>query len=760
MDFKTKTGEFTEKSPEIPMLLELNYKPDHFQMHSFESIVCGHHLLVTAHTGSGKTLIAEYAIAYAIAKNCKAIYTAPIKALSNQTFKNFQERHPDWNIGIHTGDIQLNEQGQVVIMTTEILRNKLFSGELDENVKIVIFDEVHWMNDQSRGHVWDECFIKMPQGIQMVMLSATVERAEDWCRWLSETKQHPVDLIPTTHRVVPLSHNIISDNQLKEFYNTQTKKFMVTEKLSNSVCRSISIQQLNANIDIFNRLNMLPAFFFCFNRKLCDKYAHSIQADFTSSCEQAEIRYKLEKLKRDNPNVQGIPDMAKMESLLIKGVAFHHSGLLKEIREIVEHFVELGLVRVLFVTETFAAGINMPTKTVVFTDVAKFDGVEGKRFLLSAEYHQMAGRAGRRGKDTRGYVVIMPLNTEPPTWKELEYIVTGSMSPLTSKFRVDYCFILKMLKNKAPEPLSADEIVNFAHQTLMFKDIQQDCIKASEELKKCTVAPLPNPYKHEALIKEYIDTKLNGKGQVHKKLKKIQSQVPYDERNDFEKYLQQFQNYQQQLQEYDAKTVKIQQQLHTVQKDVNRCLDFLEQCGFIKKADAVAGAFFSCTYKGLVAAEINECNEIWLTEMIMNGELDNYSFTNIVGLLSQLLDDKSTEREFEYIHTSTKTLLETARNIGQKFAYRDNSHYNWELSHTDTDIIEMWADGCNLEDIYRYVAKYCQYHFYEGDFTKTILRLKNLCQSVYKITEMTHNSKLLSTMSGFTEKLVRSIVIP
>ena len=468
-----------------------------FQKYSIESIIEGNHSLVTAHTGSGKTLPAEFAIQHFKEKGKKVVYTSPIKALSNQKYFEFSNKYPEISFGIFTGDIKVNPCADVLIMTTEILMNYLFSlDKNDENLTsndfelninddlgCVIFDEVHYINDEHRGQNWEQTILMLPAHIQMVMLSATIDAPEKFAEWCEKCKPSTkqVYLSSTNHRVVPLTHygflttnegvfKRIKDKETQQNIRKKTNKFVIL-KSSNDKFDDIGHAQLKSTIELFEKNNaymnkthvlnqlvkqlneeeMLPAIVFVFSRKNVEVYAKAITTnilEFDSKVPYT-MRNECDQVLRKLPNYQeymNLPEYEELTKLLEKGIGIHHSGMIPIFREMVETMISRKRVKLLFATESFAIGLDCPIRTAVFTSLKKFDGT-GMRYLFPHEYGQAAGRAGRRGLDTVGHVIHCNNMFELPSLTEYKDILCGKPQSLQSKFRVSYSTILNLMKN-------------------------------------------------------------------------------------------------------------------------------------------------------------------------------------------------------------------------------------------------------------------------------------------------------------------------
>ncbi|CRG96647.1 helicase with Zn-finger motif, putative [Plasmodium gallinaceum] len=487
------------------MLLNYDFELDDFQKRSINHLNNFKHVFVAAHTSAGKTLIAEHAIALSIKLQKKAIYTSPIKALSNQKYNEFKNIFK--NVGIITGDVKMNVNANCIIMTTEILRNLLYlNDKIINNIHCVIFDEVHYVNDEDRGVIWEESIIMLPDHVQILLLSATVPNYLEFADWVGFTKKKEVISISTKKRPVPLLHYIYAYDSIflimdekNKFYSSSFKEIYIKirekeeasknqkqlqyKKKSNydpkskpvqnksetdntkgyyEYCKQkrkqktffneasmkTEIQKLQTLIKKLEQDNKLPVVLFCFSRIKCETYAKCMpHLNFLNNKEKSKvhlfIKESISKLCTRDRELNQIKNLSK---LLEKGIGIHHSGLLPILKEIVEILFSKGLIKVLFATETFAMGINMPTKSVVFTSIYKHDHLK-KRILTSSEYTQMSGRAGRRSSDKYGYVYIFCCDNIPDQVQLTEMMMQKAVS-LKSKFKVTYNMILKLLINK------------------------------------------------------------------------------------------------------------------------------------------------------------------------------------------------------------------------------------------------------------------------------------------------------------------------
>ena len=402
-----------------PPLRDFPFKLDPFQQEAINCLEGNHSVLVSAHTSAGKTAVAEYAIALSLKDKQRVIYTTPIKALSNQKYREMLDIFVD--VGLMTGDVTINPSASVLVMTTEILRNMLYRGsEVMREVGWVIFDEIHYMRDKDRGVVWEETIILLPDNVHYVFLSATIPNARQFVEWVSLLHKQQVHVVYTDQRPVPLQHYIFPGggdglylvvNENGEFLEDNFQRAM---SILSETPEGKSKKHFKGNESVGQILESImekrlePVIVFSFSRRDCEAYALQLsKMDFNTSEEKRLVQDVFQNaIAVLNSEDKKLPQIENVLPLLKKGVGIHHSGLLPILKEIIEILFGEGLLKVLFATETFSLGLNMPARTVVFARARKFDG-EHFRWLNSGEYIQMSGRAGRRGLDDRGIVMLM-----------------------------------------------------------------------------------------------------------------------------------------------------------------------------------------------------------------------------------------------------------------------------------------------------------------------------------------------------------------
>lgn len=466
------------KAPEKPAR-EYPFALDPFQQVSVYSIQRNESVLVSAHTSAGKTVVAEYAIAHCLKNNQRVIYTSPIKALSNQKYREFMADFGD--VGLMTGDVTINPTATCLVMTTEILRSMLYRGsEIMREVAWVIFDEVHYMRDKSRGVVWEETIILLPDKVRYVFLSATIPNAMQFAEWITKTHNQPCHVVYTDFRPTPLQHYffpqgadgihlVVDEKGVFREENFQKAMQVISDKQGDDPADAMAKRKgkgkdkkLNKGgqkgpSDIYKIVKMImmknynPVIVFSFSKRECENLALQMSSlSFNDDSEKQLVtkvfNSAIESLAEQD---RELPQIQHLLPLLKRGIGVHHSGLLPILKETIEILFQEGLIKVLFATETFSIGLNMPAKTVVFTSVRKFDGVS-QRWVTPSEFIQMSGRAGRRGLDDRGIVIMMiDEKMEPTVAKE---IVRGEQDKLNSAFYLSYNMILNLMRVEGISP--------------------------------------------------------------------------------------------------------------------------------------------------------------------------------------------------------------------------------------------------------------------------------------------------------------------
>jgi ATP-dependent RNA helicase HelY len=453
---------------------------DAFQLDAIDAVDHGMSTLVAAPTGSGKTVVAEFAIERALDRGGKAFYTTPLKALSNQKFGDLVAKHGAERVGLLTGDNAINPEASVVVMTTEVLRNMLYERSSTlTGLHAVVMDEVHYLQDPYRGAVWEEVLIHLPPSVSVVALSATISNAEEFGEWIT-TLRGDTRVVIEERRPVPLEHHYLVGSRLHPMHIEQDGILMPNpyvvsldqhelktktyyrrgsalpqhQRISRprEGYRRVYVPRREEVVEVLAREGMLPAIYFVFSRSGCEKsvrWLRDARVRLTTRDEAATIRDRAEAraawVDDDDLTSLGFPEF--LESLTT-GVAAHHAGMLPLFKETVEELFQDGLVKVVFATETLSLGINMPAKSVVIEDLWKFQG-ERHELVTPGEYTQLTGRAGRRGIDALGHAVVVYQRQVP--FERVAGLAATRTYDLASSFRPSYNMAVNLVRNYTPE---------------------------------------------------------------------------------------------------------------------------------------------------------------------------------------------------------------------------------------------------------------------------------------------------------------------
>ncbi|MEM9805668.1 MAG: DEAD/DEAH box helicase [Cyanobacteria bacterium P01_D01_bin.56] len=430
---------------------------DLFQVEAIEALNQGQSVIVCAPTGSGKTLVGEYAIHRALHENKRVFYTTPLKALSNQKLRDFRELFGHGKVGLLTGDTSVNREAPILVMTTEIFRNMLYGTTMGEvgnavrDVQTVVLDECHYMNDRQRGTVWEESIIYCPPEIQLVGLSATVANGDQLTDWIAKI-HGPSQLIYSDFRPVPLTIHFATGkgifpllNEKKTALHNRLKNHRRPPRRQKGQKKKPVTATMAFIVSQLQQKDMLPAIFFIFSRKGCDKAVKNISSlSLVTPSEASVLKHRIDQFLAANPEAARVGQVEP----LYRGIAAHHAGLLPAWKSLVEELFQAGLIKVVFATETLAAGINMPARTTVISSLSKRTD-SGHRLLRASEFLQMAGRAGRRGMDYEGHVVTVETPFEGA--QEAGYLALAKPDPLVSQFTPSYGMVLNLLQTHTIE---------------------------------------------------------------------------------------------------------------------------------------------------------------------------------------------------------------------------------------------------------------------------------------------------------------------
>lgn len=830
------------------------YELSDFQKHAIKAIVDGNHVLVTAHTGSGKTLPAEFAIKHFVNQGKKVIYTSPIKALSNQKYYEFSRKFPDITFGLLTGDIKTNPSADVLIMTTEILMNKLFrmndttatssaasrlSFEMDieRDLAAVVFDECHYINDADRGHVWEQCILMLPTQVQMVLLSATIDNPSGFAKWIMESKDSKTKLTclddkesgkqviicSTNHRVVPLTHYmfVTSPEGLHKKINDKTvsaglrKTFntCLTIQDSNGAFNAQNYSEvsgilrlmdkhaisttrkhvLNTLIEHLKKECMLPAIVFVFSRKLVEQCAEEVTVPLftvdsvdtvdTIDIPYHKIRHECMTIIRRLPNWKEyaeLPEYMRLVNLLEKGIGIHHSGMLPVLKEIVELMISKKYIRVLFATESFAIGLDCPIKSAVFISLKKFAGSSGgtNRYLLSHEYTQMAGRAGRRGIDTIGNVihcVNLFEHATLPTQITYSEILGGKPQRLVSKFKIDYKMVMNLLVSSSnleetassleevKVPLSFDLInksMMSSEMASMERGIKQDIAEYEKKISDLQQQFLGTPIE---ILQEYCKMQEIRTMASNKKLKEIDAASSA--------LLKAHATMVTDLCVYKELTL-CETELASRRSDFTYMTNYSQTCvKTVLNVLADRGIVVNSeihSEKGVICSSIAEVNPLLMTSLFEEyKDFAEFSPEMLAGFLTLFTDIRIKDNEGIQVDTYflDKAFAQFAR-ICDDLADCEHAHGIKDPVNTDQyldasliadDVID-WCRSQTEEDCKLVLHHLLLYKGVSvGDFTKALLKISTVVRELISVCEKTGKVELMSRLSQIDPLILKHV---
>jgi len=802
---------YVEKSAELSEIFATYpYPLSDFQKYAIEGIHAGHHVLTCAPTGSGKTLSAEFAIQFFHKQGKKVIYTSPIKALSNQKYYEFSQKYPHISFGLLTGDIKTNPGADVLIMTTEILMNKLFIENtknetfdasafelcIQTELACVIFDEVHYINDADRGHVWEQTIVLLPKHVQMVMLSATIDDPVGFAQWCeqvktnsqSETNEKKVYLAYTNHREVPLTHYMywattedpfkkIKDKTIQQYIREKSHRFIEirspTGKFNDDAYHTISKLGHIFNKErmymkrgfVLNRLcenlrdaEMLPAIAFVFSRKHVETCAKAITTNLLEFDSKVPyiVRKECDTIIRKFPNYREyleLPEYNQLVSLLEKGVGIHHSGMIPVLRELVELMISRRYVKLLFATESFSIGLDCPIRTAIFTDLRKYDN-QGNRELYSHEYTQMAGRAGRRGIDTVGHVVHCNNLFDMPSLVDYKTVLNGQPQKLVSKYHISYSGILTQLRDTTTSTpvnrITVGDIESFVQKSMLASELNerqksQESILAvlSQEYEK-KKAQFESNVVFQEKCKQFVQCKdtlkidfLSHKKrkEVEKELAAIQQENPAIEFDAalYTEFINDERAYKKEMETYAYTSEYISTQIKHVCK-------ILENQGLITIEEESEDTFLQRTLLGKHASLSAEIPAIIMGELLNQTDFfTDYSEIQLVSLFSIFAQIKVAENKLVRSQPRVRFVQDIIENIIQHesmYQVDTGIHYD-ELIQVDLyDEMAEWCE-CTTEQECKYFiqGRLADKGISVGDFTKAVLKISTIAREVMMICE-------------------------
>ena len=732
------------------------FELDEFQKEACEYINKGKSVVVCAPTGAGKTVIAEHAIHKAIENGSRVFYTTPLKALSNQKYGDFSSKYGINNVGLLTGDTSINRDAQIVVMTTEVFRNMLYGtnfGSVTENlknVKYVVLDEVHYMNDEQRGTVWEESIIYCPTTVQLIALSATVANADQLTDWIN-TVHSRTELVNTNFRPVPLRFYYFDSSQPNEILPLLTPSGQLNKRIrpEKRIFYHGDKKKPQRNIvkDVVRNLHekdMLPAIYFTFSRKKCDDQMEKCsKLVLVSPKEQQEIKQIVDEYLAENPY------LAKNKHIeyVLNGVASHHAGLLPGWKVLIENLFKKGLIKVVFATETLAAGINMPARSTVISTISKRTD-SGHRTLTASEFLQMSGRAGRRGMDEVGYVTVVGSQFESP--EDVAELVLSDANPLESRFSPSYSMVLNLLQrfslDEAKElilksfgyfssssrlkPLLHQEEENqkmidelsgfvchykFTNQDLLDYNKLRDIYVENRRIFKTI-------QKQERHKNRPLNTEAQEFGRKTREMLDKMHSYACDTCKLYKKHTKEIEV----LERYKAKQNKLIKEIEH-SKDIfwNKFVSHrqvLKDFGYLKEDYP--------TDKGIMASQLRAENELFIAEIILSHVLENLTASELASVIcaittEDLRADIYPQTPISQAVRKTLNLIKNIKRNIDKAQTDNNIETPMYINSYYSSMIEMWVNGAEWESILD------QVEMGEGDivriFKRTVDVLRQLC---------------------------------
>ena len=735
------------------------FELDDFQKEACKCIENKESVVVCAPTGAGKTVIAEFAIQCALKNDERIFYTTPLKALSNQKFNDFSQKYGADKVGLLTGDSSFNRNAQIVVMTTEVFRNMLYCtnfGSISDNmqkVRYVVLDEVHYMNDEQRGTVWEESIIYCPTDVQIIALSATVANADKLTEWIN-TVHSKTKLINTDFRPVPLRYYYFDSSQPNTILpllspgGLLNKKIRPEKKEFRRGPRGRAQQKSHVK-DVVRNLyekDMLPAIYFTFSRKKCDEQMEKCASlCLVTKQEQEEIKRIIDEYIAENPYLY----KNKHIEFLLQGVASHHAGLLPSWKVLVEKLFQKGLIKVVFATETLAAGINMPARSTVISSISKRTD-DGHRMLTASEFLQMSGRAGRRGMDKVGYVTIVGTPFQSP--QEVADLVLSDANPLESRFAPSYSMVLNLLQrftlDEAKELIlksfgyfsSNSRLIGLTTQ----QELNNEKIKEVSEFKCWCKLTNKDLQEYNKVRNIYVQNRQIAKT-IRKQEKGKHRPLP-PEAIAFEQTVKEQLN---KMHSFNCDTCKLY-------KKHMKSLDLLER--YQKRGEQLAkeidnqrdifwNKFLSHrnvlsiygylqddfpTDKGKTASQIRSENELFLAEIIFSGVLDNLTPAELASVICAITTEDMRADMYSQLPLSQKVrkTLNKIKDIRRKLERVQNENNVDDCMYINSfycALIEMWANGAEWDEIIN------QVEMGEGDVVRCFKRVVDVLRQLTTI---------------------------
>ena len=714
-----------------------------FQAKAIEGVQRKEHVVVSTHTGNGKTLIADYAVEQCYETGTHVIYTAPIKTLSNQKFFEFQSVYGE-DVGLVTGDHTLRRDAPILVMTTEVLRNMIHEDpSVLEPVDYIVLDEIHYLSNEQRGTVWEEVMIFKPPGIKILGLSATIPNLQELCSWMESIYGESVLAVRYEERIVPQQH----------FYFDKQKGSLSSEKLLNHWAKQChdngKVLYRNHHKDFLYyavKQQLLPVLFFVFSRKQTEQKAMELAESFSFLNEEkvSQIEALIYQYETDYPEMVQTESWKNVTAIVKTGVGYHHAGLLPVVKQFMEELFLKQLCVVLYATETFAVGINYPVRTVAFQQLRKFDG-ELFRFVMGSEYLQMAGRAGRRGLDDHGYVFVIA------DYRFLEEdgifpIETTTSEPITSRFQLNYTAVLNWIDRLTRKAI-ADYLKN------SFAEYQHG-YQTQEIMKNLPDFPLwddPCAFREEGLcpleqkdivkesktisyaldlmegpIERYPLEKIQSKKTARSLMPVIQCDKKQQKKckRRYQAHQERYRDFRQQVKQIQAKekASPFQQLLN----DFEKRSQLLEELGYIKDGTLLI--------RGEIASRIH-INPLLVTELIMDGWLLEMDPASISAVLSGIADAEN-ESIVSLENKLVADIFQKLSWINGKELKKGIHQHQSRFSTAGFLSMERWASGAEFQEVM------AQGNYSEGGFVSLVRRTIDLMDQIETVADPKTKTKI------------------
>lgn len=727
---------------------------DEFQLQAAEAIAAGQNVVVTAPTGSGKTVVAEYAVYRALEQGLRCFYTTPLKALSNQKFHDFCRSLGEDRVGLLTGDVSVRRDAPVIVMTTEVYRNMLYGttlGDVGRNlagVETVILDECHYMNDAERGTVWEESIIYTPASIQLVGLSATIANARELADWIG-TIHRDTELIETDHRPVPLRFFYFHRSSLYKLLAKDGRRINPRllrlappkrpgrrrggrpQRREEKVAMAEVVAQLS-------KQDMLPAIFFVFSRRGCEKAMREARGSLRLPREhRRELNREIDRAIEANESLGRHPHL----SLLREGLSVHHAGVLPAWKALVEHLFGLGLIPVVFATETLAAGINMPARTTVISAISKYSG-DGHRPLTGSEFLQMSGRAGRRGMDPVGNVVILYHPKEDVHHAAM--LARAKAEPLESNFRPSYGMVLNLLERRTLE--QSKELIEKSFgqflaelSNLAQNEEEAELSRRADRLAEPLCPSELGDQRHYRRMRERYQTALK----QTRALAKARGQDQLEEER--QRLKQRRESLRQEFEtspchkcpefgpcrEQEEEKRQVARELRRLRRHRERATtpyweQFQRLVGVLQERQYLNGE--TPTEMGLMAASFRATNVLFLAELVASGVIEELQPAQVAGLVTALVSESGRRQGHLFRPPVSRKLQWAVRRLEllaeELEELQDRHQVDVSLDHNAffSGMTEMWAGGADwlaIEDLTGLEP---------GDILRTLRRTLDVCR--------------------------------